>query len=166
MASSKSESNKQSYFTHQCPIVSQSCLDKKKNNNLLCLPKPYCLSFSPFVLLLLITAAATLLTCSPPQSSLTLQDFFPPFSLSTFCSVSLFVLPFPCLLYHTDSRSMTPTSLQPRAPSPLSPDEFPLNVKQAYKAFAAVPRSLAVLEPPQVGRADWTRAGRNTSMLC
>uniref|UniRef100_A0A3Q2UMA2 Scribble planar cell polarity protein n=1 Tax=Fundulus heteroclitus TaxID=8078 RepID=A0A3Q2UMA2_FUNHE len=40
----------------------------------------------------------------------------------------------------------------PRAPSPSSPDEFPMNVKQAYKAFAAVPRSLAVLEPPQVGR--------------
>uniref|UniRef100_A0A1A8AQ49 Protein scribble homolog n=1 Tax=Nothobranchius furzeri TaxID=105023 RepID=A0A1A8AQ49_NOTFU len=37
----------------------------------------------------------------------------------------------------------------PRAPSPSSPDELPLNVKQAYKAFAAVPRSLAVLEPPQ-----------------
>ncbi|XP_040921248.1 protein scribble homolog isoform X17 [Toxotes jaculatrix] len=37
----------------------------------------------------------------------------------------------------------------PRAPSPTSPDEFPMNVKQAYKAFAAVPRSLAVLEPPQ-----------------
>ncbi|XP_038156533.1 protein scribble homolog isoform X16 [Cyprinodon tularosa] len=37
----------------------------------------------------------------------------------------------------------------PRAPSPSSPDEFPMNVKQAYKAFAAVPRSLAVLEPPQ-----------------
>ncbi|XP_061877430.1 protein scribble homolog isoform X4 [Entelurus aequoreus] len=37
----------------------------------------------------------------------------------------------------------------PRAPSPTSPDEFPMNAKQAYKAFAAVPRSLAVLEPPQ-----------------
>ncbi|KAG8009568.1 Protein scribble-like protein [Nibea albiflora] len=37
----------------------------------------------------------------------------------------------------------------PRAPSPTSPEEFPMNVKQAYKAFAAVPRSLAVLEPPQ-----------------
>ncbi|CAJ1082580.1 protein scribble homolog isoform X14 [Xyrichtys novacula] len=37
----------------------------------------------------------------------------------------------------------------PRAPSPTSPDEFPMNVKQAYKAFAAVPRSLAVLESPQ-----------------
>uniref|UniRef100_A0A3Q1EB22 Protein scribble homolog n=1 Tax=Acanthochromis polyacanthus TaxID=80966 RepID=A0A3Q1EB22_9TELE len=39
--------------------------------------------------------------------------------------------------------------LNPRAPSPTSPDEFPMNVKQAYKAFAAVPRSLAVLELPQ-----------------
>nr|XP_020473126.1 protein scribble homolog isoform X3 [Monopterus albus] len=37
----------------------------------------------------------------------------------------------------------------PCAPSPTSPDEFPMNVKQAYKAFAAVPRSLAVLEPLQ-----------------
>ncbi|XP_075903817.1 protein scribble homolog isoform X12 [Nelusetta ayraudi] len=37
----------------------------------------------------------------------------------------------------------------PRAPSPTSPDEFPMNVKQAYKAFAAVPRSLAAPEPPQ-----------------
>ncbi|TWW70794.1 Protein scribble -like protein, partial [Takifugu flavidus] len=37
----------------------------------------------------------------------------------------------------------------PRAPSPTSPVEFPMNVKQAYKAFAAVPRSLAVLEPSQ-----------------
>lgn len=42
-----------------------------------------------------------------------------------------------------------------------------MNVKQAYKAFAAVPRSLAVLEPPQVGRAARTRPGHNdTSMLC
>ncbi|KAM8882044.1 protein scribble homolog isoform 2-T2 [Synchiropus picturatus] len=37
----------------------------------------------------------------------------------------------------------------PCVPSPVSPDELPMNVKQAYKAFAAVPRSLAVLEPPQ-----------------
>ncbi|KAI1902084.1 hypothetical protein AGOR_G00041070 [Albula goreensis] len=37
----------------------------------------------------------------------------------------------------------------PCAPSPLSPDEFPINIKQAYKAFAAVPHSLAVLEPRQ-----------------
>uniref|UniRef100_A0A8C2ZI64 Protein scribble homolog n=1 Tax=Cyclopterus lumpus TaxID=8103 RepID=A0A8C2ZI64_CYCLU len=47
----------------------------------------------------------------------------------------------------------TSPPLQPRAPSPTSPDEFPLNVKQAYKAFAAVPRSLAVLEPPQLPRS-------------
>ncbi|XP_037387280.1 protein scribble homolog isoform X4 [Pygocentrus nattereri] len=37
----------------------------------------------------------------------------------------------------------------PRAPSPDTFDEFPINIKQAYKAFAAVPHSLAVLEPPQ-----------------
>ncbi|KAJ8268456.1 hypothetical protein COCON_G00136280 [Conger conger] len=37
----------------------------------------------------------------------------------------------------------------PFTPSPLSPDEFPTNIKQAYKAFAAVPHSLAVLEPRQ-----------------
>ncbi|XP_072544172.1 protein scribble homolog isoform X3 [Salminus brasiliensis] len=37
----------------------------------------------------------------------------------------------------------------PRAPSPDSFDEFPINMKQAYKAFAAVPHSQAVLEPPQ-----------------
>uniref|UniRef100_A0A8C8EPA8 Protein scribble homolog n=1 Tax=Oncorhynchus tshawytscha TaxID=74940 RepID=A0A8C8EPA8_ONCTS len=40
------------------------------------------------------------------------------------------------------------TSLQPRAPSPDTIDEFSLNPKQAYKAFAAVPHSLAMLEPP------------------
>ncbi|XP_036452818.1 protein scribble homolog isoform X15 [Colossoma macropomum] len=37
----------------------------------------------------------------------------------------------------------------PRAPSPDTFDEFPINIKQAYKAFAAVPHTLAVLEPPQ-----------------
>lgn len=42
-------------------------------------------------------------------------------------------------------------SVQPRAPSPDTFNEFPINVKQAYKAFAAVPHSMAVLEPPQVG---------------
>uniref|UniRef100_A0AAZ3R6U8 Protein scribble homolog n=1 Tax=Oncorhynchus tshawytscha TaxID=74940 RepID=A0AAZ3R6U8_ONCTS len=36
----------------------------------------------------------------------------------------------------------------PRAPSPDTIDEFSLNPKQAYKAFAAVPHSLAMLEPP------------------
>ncbi|XP_029557494.1 protein scribble homolog isoform X3 [Salmo trutta] len=42
------------------------------------------------------------------------------------------------------------TFLQSRALSPDTIDEFPLNPKQAYKAFAAVPHSLAVLEtPPQ-----------------
>ncbi|XP_047678673.1 protein scribble homolog isoform X6 [Tachysurus fulvidraco] len=40
-------------------------------------------------------------------------------------------------------------SVQPRAPSPDTFNEFPINVKQAYKAFAAVPHSMAVLEPPQ-----------------
>lgn len=46
-----------------------------------------------------------------------------------------------------------PPQLQPRAPSPDTIDEFSLNPKQAYKAFAAVPHSLAMLEPPlQVGR--------------
>ncbi|XP_051909747.1 protein scribble homolog isoform X4 [Hippocampus zosterae] len=37
----------------------------------------------------------------------------------------------------------------PRAPSPTSHYELPMNAKQAYKAFAAVPRSLAALEPEQ-----------------
>ncbi|XP_053367732.1 protein scribble homolog isoform X27 [Clarias gariepinus] len=37
----------------------------------------------------------------------------------------------------------------PRAPSPDTFNEFPINVKQAYKAFAAVPHSMAVLEPSQ-----------------
>uniref|UniRef100_A0A8C7JPM5 Protein scribble homolog n=1 Tax=Oncorhynchus kisutch TaxID=8019 RepID=A0A8C7JPM5_ONCKI len=41
----------------------------------------------------------------------------------------------------------------PRAPSPDTIDEFSLNPKQVYKAFAAVPHWLAVLEPPsQIGR--------------
>uniref|UniRef100_A0A3Q4MQJ8 Protein scribble homolog n=1 Tax=Neolamprologus brichardi TaxID=32507 RepID=A0A3Q4MQJ8_NEOBR len=63
----------------------------------------------------------------------------------------------PLKLDYKTLAALPTTSLQkvsrPRAPSPSSPDEFPMNVKQAYKAFAAVPRSLAVLEPPQVGRA-------------
>ncbi|KAM6953296.1 protein scribble homolog [Aplochiton taeniatus] len=45
--------------------------------------------------------------------------------------------------------SQTSTPVQTRAPSPSSLNEFPMNIKQAYKAFAAVPHSLAVLEPPQ-----------------
>uniref|UniRef100_A0A8C4F8U8 Protein scribble homolog n=1 Tax=Dicentrarchus labrax TaxID=13489 RepID=A0A8C4F8U8_DICLA len=70
------------------------------------------------------------------------------------------------------SSSTRPGAIQPvgrmrQSPSPATPDghspnpfqhgpspfnsqtSFPMNVKQAYKAFAAVPRSLAVLEPPQ-----------------
>uniref|UniRef100_A0A8B9LT79 Protein scribble homolog n=1 Tax=Astyanax mexicanus TaxID=7994 RepID=A0A8B9LT79_ASTMX len=41
---------------------------------------------------------------------------------------------------------------KPRAPSPDSFDEFPINIKQAYKAFAAVPHSLAT--PPPCGRGS------------
>ncbi|XP_016336455.1 protein scribble homolog isoform X11 [Sinocyclocheilus anshuiensis] len=37
----------------------------------------------------------------------------------------------------------------PSAPSPDTHEEYPINIKQVYKAFAAVPHSLAVLEPPQ-----------------
>ncbi|XP_043101274.1 protein scribble homolog isoform X17 [Puntigrus tetrazona] len=37
----------------------------------------------------------------------------------------------------------------PRAPSPDTHEEYPINIKQVYKAFAAVPHSLAVLDPPQ-----------------
>nr|XP_047909740.1 protein scribble homolog isoform X2 [Anser cygnoides] len=35
---------------------------------------------------------------------------------------------------------------QPKPPSPPSPDEIPINVKQAYKTFAAVPLSHPLLE--------------------
>uniref|UniRef100_A0A8C1Z4Z3 Protein scribble homolog n=1 Tax=Cyprinus carpio TaxID=7962 RepID=A0A8C1Z4Z3_CYPCA len=42
----------------------------------------------------------------------------------------------------------------PSAPSPDTHEEYPINIKQVYKAFAAVPHSLAVLEPPQVGQID------------
>nr|XP_015209889.1 PREDICTED: protein scribble homolog isoform X19 [Lepisosteus oculatus] len=41
---------------------------------------------------------------------------------------------------------LTESHTSPCAPTPLSPDEFPVNVKQAYKAFAAVPSAHAVLE--------------------
>ncbi|XP_055785001.1 protein scribble homolog isoform X11 [Salvelinus fontinalis] len=49
---------------------------------------------------------------------------------------------------HGPSPINSQTSLQLRAPSPDTIDEFSLNPKQAYKAFAAVPHSLAMLEPP------------------
>lgn len=42
--------------------------------------------------------------------------------------------------------------IQPSAPSPDTHEEYPINIKQVYKAFAAVPHSLAVLEAPQVGQ--------------
>ncbi|XP_026071394.1 protein scribble homolog isoform X3 [Carassius auratus] len=46
---------------------------------------------------------------------------------------------------------LSPISSQttPRAPSPDTHEEYPINIKQVYKAFAAVPHSLAVLEAPQ-----------------
>ncbi|CAB1340631.1 unnamed protein product, partial [Coregonus sp. 'balchen'] len=49
---------------------------------------------------------------------------------------------------HGPSPINSQSFLQPCFPSPDTIDEFPLNPKQAYKAFAAVPHSLAVLEPP------------------
>uniref|UniRef100_A0A7N6B8A2 Protein scribble homolog n=1 Tax=Anabas testudineus TaxID=64144 RepID=A0A7N6B8A2_ANATE len=77
---------------------------------------------------------------------------------SVLFSMSLSVFPtslsLPHLPYHLDlphPPCPRPPPLQPCAPSPTSPDELPMNVKQAYKAFAAVPRSLAVLEPPSPG---------------
>uniref|UniRef100_A0A3B3SM07 Protein scribble homolog n=1 Tax=Paramormyrops kingsleyae TaxID=1676925 RepID=A0A3B3SM07_9TELE len=45
--------------------------------------------------------------------------------------------------------SFCPPPPQPRTPSPFTPDEFPISAKQAYKAFAAVPHSMAVLELQQ-----------------
>uniref|UniRef100_A0A8C7US08 Protein scribble homolog n=1 Tax=Oncorhynchus mykiss TaxID=8022 RepID=A0A8C7US08_ONCMY len=66
-------------------------------------------------------------------------------------SFFLIVCPSPCSsLPFCSSHFMDPppSQLQPRAPSPDTIDEFPLNPKQAYKAFAAVPHWLAVLEPP------------------
>lgn len=102
--------------------------------------------------------AAILLASSPPVSQHSCFFFFfyhrlpspPSLSLSVCLSSShlLNLSPRPCHTLHP----VPPPSLQPCAPSPTSPDGFPLSGKQAYKAFAAVPRSLAVLEPPQVGR--------------
>lgn len=93
--------------------------------------------------------AAILFACSSPvfNNALFYHSLPSPPSLLSILSHLLYLPHKPSLHAHP-----TPSSLQPRAPSPTSPDEFPMNVKQAYKAFAAVPRSLAVLEPPQVGR--------------
>lgn len=101
--------------------------------------------------------AAMLFTCSPPGW------FF--ISLPSPPSLCLSVCPLPTSssdrmnLPRPPCPTPSPSSPQPCAPSPTSPDEFPMNVKQAYKAFAAVPRSLAVLEPPQVGCDAWTESG-------
>ncbi|XP_029107910.1 protein scribble homolog [Scleropages formosus] len=56
----------------------------------------------------------------------------------------------------TVHRGPTPVTPQtnPGAPSPCSSDGFPINAKQAYKAFAAVPHSSAVLEPYQAPAAS------------
>ncbi|XP_018613289.1 protein scribble homolog isoform X3 [Scleropages formosus] len=51
--------------------------------------------------------------------------------------------------FHHGGVPATSPAYQPQAPSPRSPDDFPINIKQAYKAFAAVPPSLALLDPPQ-----------------
>ncbi|KAG7488827.1 hypothetical protein MATL_G00038000 [Megalops atlanticus] len=53
----------------------------------------------------------------------------------------------PTAFQHSPSPVNSQTS--PHVPSPLLPDEFPTNSKQAYKAFVAVPHSLAVLESQQ-----------------
>uniref|UniRef100_A0A3B3SN00 Protein scribble homolog n=1 Tax=Paramormyrops kingsleyae TaxID=1676925 RepID=A0A3B3SN00_9TELE len=58
--------------------------------------------------------------------------------------------------------SFCPPPPQPRTPSPFTPDEFPISAKQAYKAFAAVPHSMAVLELQQVGGAVTVRSGAPT----
>lgn len=107
-----------------------------------------------------------LLTCSPPVFNntgfLIIVDPLLHFSLCPSDSLSVCTLPTSSTNHMNLPRPPCPTppsSLQPRAPSPTSPVEFPMNVKQAYKAFAAVPRSLAVLEPPQVGCDAWTVSG-------
>uniref|UniRef100_A0A8C1SDF8 Protein scribble homolog n=1 Tax=Cyprinus carpio TaxID=7962 RepID=A0A8C1SDF8_CYPCA len=62
-----------------------------------------------------------------------------PFFLSSACFSTL---PPPC----PQPRPL----VQPRAPSPDTHEEYPINIKQVYKAFAAVPHSLAT--PSSVGR--------------
>lgn len=108
--------------------------------------------------------AAILFTCSPPvfNNALFYHSLPSPPSLLSILSHLLYLPHKPTL-----HARPTPSSLQPRAPSPTSSDEFPMNVKQAYKAFAAVPRSLAVLEPPQVGLEPRPPLGHyKKSMLC
>uniref|UniRef100_A0A8C2I1S9 Protein scribble homolog n=1 Tax=Cyprinus carpio TaxID=7962 RepID=A0A8C2I1S9_CYPCA len=62
-----------------------------------------------------------------------------PFFLSSACFSTL---PPPC----PQPRPL----VQPRAPSPDTHEEYPINIKQVYKAFAAVPHSLAT--PSSFGR--------------
>ncbi|XP_040397723.1 protein scribble homolog isoform X3 [Cygnus olor] len=49
----------------------------------------------------------------------------------------------------------------PKPPSPPSPDKTPINVKQAYKTFAAVPLSHPLLQT-QVTGADWGKCCPNS----
>uniref|UniRef100_A0A8C1YHL6 Protein scribble homolog n=1 Tax=Cyprinus carpio TaxID=7962 RepID=A0A8C1YHL6_CYPCA len=78
-----------------------------------------------------------------PEEIEIMQKVTVPFFLSSACFSTL---PPPC----PQPRPL----VQPRAPSPDTHEEYPINIKQVYKAFAAVPHSLAVLEPPQVGQID------------
>ncbi|OPJ76155.1 scribble-like protein [Patagioenas fasciata monilis] len=48
-----------------------------------------------------------------------------------------------------------------KPPSPPSPDEIPINVKQAYKTFAAVPLSHPLLETQVSGAGLGMRLGRD-----
>uniref|UniRef100_A0AAY4B065 Protein scribble homolog n=1 Tax=Denticeps clupeoides TaxID=299321 RepID=A0AAY4B065_9TELE len=65
--------------------------------------------------------------------------------LSSSCPPPVLPSRFPSLLFPGPP-------VQPRAPSPDTLEEFPVNIKQAYKAFAAVPHSLAMSSP--LGRAS------------
>lgn len=132
-----------------------------------------CLSVCPSVCLSVppphTKPAAMLFTCSP-----VFLNFAGFLIVDPLPHVSVCLLPSPWVPYHVDlPRPLLllppspPSPLQPLAPSQTSPDEFPMNVKQAYKAFAAVPRSLAVLEPPQVGpRRPDSPGSQQQSMLC
>ncbi|XP_042747605.1 uncharacterized protein LOC122191410 isoform X2 [Lagopus leucura] len=62
-----------------------------------------------------------------------------------------FQQPEPCSAVHSS----------PKPPSPPSPDEIPINVKQAYKTFAAVPLSHPLLET-QVTAAGWGQRHPNS----
>lgn len=145
------------FITHFQNFIKRSSY--KKSCHGFTLPGPtVCLSLA-YALLPYINPPTMLFTCSPPQSTSTILFFFIvyPFLHLSVCASFLTSFYFPSAPFTiwTYPRSPCPpqSSLQPRAPSPTSPDDFPMNVKQAYKAFAAVPRSLAVLEPPQVGCA-------------